>query len=125
MLSYFLSSTAFAVGSKPRNICSISLPDSVPSKRPSYLSHCVSIPDKEPRNNHLKFLLEHRSSKDMTDEQLAELASWSEKLRSIKNRMLIIVNCSNSQRARVILYLTALILGTYNSSSHDIVINLT
>ena len=32
----------------------------------------------------LKFLLEHRPSKDMTDEQLAELAPWSEKLQSIK-----------------------------------------
>lgn len=36
---------------------------------------------------YLKFLLEHRPSKDMTDEQLAELAPWSEKLQSIKNRM--------------------------------------
>ena len=26
---------------------------------------------------YLKFLLEHRQSKDMTDEQLAELAPWS------------------------------------------------
>ncbi len=34
-----------------------------------------------------KFLLEHRPSKDMTDEQLVELAPWSEKLQSIKNRM--------------------------------------
>ena len=36
---------------------------------------------------YLKFLLEHRPSKNMTDEQLAELAPWSEKLQSIKNRM--------------------------------------
>ena len=36
---------------------------------------------------YLKFLLEHRPDKDMTDEQLAELAPWSEKLQSIKNRM--------------------------------------
>ena len=36
---------------------------------------------------YLKFLLEHRPSKDMNDEQLAELAPWSEKLQSIKNRM--------------------------------------
>ena len=36
---------------------------------------------------YLKLLLEHRPSKDMTDEQLAELAPWSEKLQSIKNRM--------------------------------------
>ena len=36
---------------------------------------------------YLKFLLEHQLSKDMTDEQLAELAPWSEKLQSIKNRM--------------------------------------
>ena len=36
---------------------------------------------------YLKFLLEPRPSKDMTDEQLAELAPWSEKLQSIKNRM--------------------------------------
>ena len=36
---------------------------------------------------YLKFLLEHWSSKDMTDEQLADLASWSEKLQSIKNCM--------------------------------------
>ncbi len=36
---------------------------------------------------YLKFLLEHRPDKDMTDKQLAELAPWSEKLQSIKNRM--------------------------------------
>ena len=36
---------------------------------------------------YLKFLMEHRPDKDMTDEQLAELAPWSEKLQSIKNRM--------------------------------------
>ena len=36
---------------------------------------------------YLKFLLEHRPTKEMTDEQLAELAPWSEKLQTIKNRM--------------------------------------
>ena len=36
---------------------------------------------------YLKFLLEHRPGKDMTDEQLADLAPWREKLQSIKNRM--------------------------------------
>ena len=36
---------------------------------------------------YLKFLLENRPSKNMTDEQLAELAPWSEKPQSIKNRM--------------------------------------
>jgi len=36
---------------------------------------------------YLKFLLEHRPTKDMTDAQLVELAPWSEKLQSIKNRM--------------------------------------
>lgn len=36
---------------------------------------------------YLKFLLEQRPSEKMTDEQLAELAPWSEKLRSIKNLM--------------------------------------
>ena len=36
---------------------------------------------------YIKFLLEHRLSEDMRDEQLAELALWSEKLQSIKNRM--------------------------------------
>lgn len=36
---------------------------------------------------YLKFLLDHRPTKEMTDEQLAELAPWSEKLQSIKNRM--------------------------------------
>ena len=36
---------------------------------------------------YLKFLLEHRPDKDMTDEQLAELTPWSEKLQSIKNRI--------------------------------------
>ena len=36
---------------------------------------------------YLKYLLEHRPLKDMTDEQLSELAPWSEKLQSIKNRM--------------------------------------
>ena len=66
---------------------------------------------------YLKFLLEHRLGKDMTDEQLAELAPWSEKLQSIKNRMWIIVNYSNSQRAGVILYLTVLIFGAYLGSS--------
>ncbi|MCI8876306.1 MAG: transposase domain-containing protein [Lachnospiraceae bacterium] len=36
---------------------------------------------------YLKFLLEHRPREDMTDEQLAELTPWSEKLQFIKNRM--------------------------------------
>ena len=36
---------------------------------------------------YLKFLLDHRPTKEMTDDQLAELAPWSEKLQSIKNRM--------------------------------------
>ena len=36
---------------------------------------------------YLKFLLERRPTKEMTDDQLAELAPWSEKLQSIKNRM--------------------------------------
>ena len=36
---------------------------------------------------YLKFLLEHRQSKDMTDAQLSELAPWSEKLQSIKKRI--------------------------------------
>ena len=36
---------------------------------------------------YLKFLLEHRPTQEMTDDQLAELAPWSEKLQSIKNRM--------------------------------------
>lgn len=36
---------------------------------------------------YLKFLLEHRPSKEMADEQLAELAPWSEKLQAIKNRI--------------------------------------
>ena len=36
---------------------------------------------------YLKFLLEHRPTKEMTDDQLAELAPWSQKLQSIKNRM--------------------------------------
>ncbi len=36
---------------------------------------------------YLKFLPKHRPGKDMTDEQLAELAPWSEKLQSINNRM--------------------------------------
>ncbi len=36
---------------------------------------------------YLKFLLEHRPSEEMTDEQFAELAPWSVKLQSIKNRM--------------------------------------
>ena len=40
---------------------------------------------------YLKFLLEHRPDKDMTDEQLADLAPWSEKLQSIKNRISSIV----------------------------------
>ena len=36
---------------------------------------------------YLKFLLDHRPTKEMTDDQLAELAPWSQKLQSIKNRM--------------------------------------
>lgn len=36
---------------------------------------------------YLKFILDHRPTKEMTDAQLAELAPWSEKLQSIKNRM--------------------------------------
>ena len=36
---------------------------------------------------YLKFLLDHRPTKEMTDNQLAELAPWSEKLQSIKNCM--------------------------------------
>lgn len=36
---------------------------------------------------YLKYLLEHRPTKEMSDEQLADLAPWSEKLQSIKNRM--------------------------------------
>ncbi len=36
---------------------------------------------------YLKFLLERRPTKEMTDDQMAELAPWSEKLQSIKNRM--------------------------------------
>lgn len=36
---------------------------------------------------YLKFLLEHRPGKEMTDEQMEELAPWSEKLQSIKNRI--------------------------------------
>ena len=65
---------------------------------------------------YLKFLLEHRPGKEMNDEQLAELAPWSEKLQSIKNRVCIIVNHSNSQRAGVILNFTAVLLGAYDVS---------
>lgn len=36
---------------------------------------------------YLKFLLERRPNQNMTAEQLAELAPWSEKLQAIKNRM--------------------------------------
>ena len=36
---------------------------------------------------YLKFLLDHRPTKEMTDNQLAELAPWSEKLQYIKNCM--------------------------------------
>lgn len=59
-------------------------------------------------------LLEYPPGKDITDEQLTELAPCSEKLQSIKNRMWIVVNYSNSQRDEVILYLTALILDAYD-----------
>lgn len=45
---------------------------------------------------YLKFLLDHRPSKDMTDEQLAEI-DIAVKFRSPKNYMGIIVNYSNSQ----------------------------
>lgn len=34
---------------------------------------------------YLKYLLEHRPNANMTDEQLGELAPWSEKLQFIKN----------------------------------------
>ena len=34
---------------------------------------------------YLKYLLKQRPSEEMTDEQLSELAPWSEKLQSIKN----------------------------------------
>ena len=34
---------------------------------------------------YLKFLLDHRPTKEMTDDQLAELAPWSKKLQFIKN----------------------------------------
>ena len=54
---------------------------------------------------YLKFLPDHRPTKEMTDDQLAELAPWSEKLQSIKNCMWIIVNYSNSQRVEVIFYI--------------------
>lgn len=47
---------------------------------------------------YLYFLLDHPPSKDMIDEQLADLAPWSKKLQSIKNRKWIIVNYSNSKR---------------------------
>ena len=36
---------------------------------------------------YLKFLLEHRPNQNMSDEQLAELPPWSEKLQAIKNRI--------------------------------------
>ena len=36
---------------------------------------------------YLKFLLEHRPNQNTSDEQLAELAPWNEKLQAIKNRM--------------------------------------
>ena len=62
---------------------------------------------------YLKFLLEHCPTKEMPDEELAELAPWSEKLQSIKNRIWIIVNYSNSQKAEVILYLDAVLFGAY------------
>ncbi|RKJ61072.1 transposase domain-containing protein [Roseburia sp. 1XD42-69] len=38
-------------------------------------------------HGYLKFLLERRPTKEMTDNQLAELAPWSQKLQSIKNCM--------------------------------------
>jgi hypothetical protein len=36
---------------------------------------------------YLKFLMDHRPTKEMTDDQLAERAHWSEKFQSFKNRM--------------------------------------
>lgn len=36
---------------------------------------------------YLKFLLDHHPTKEMRDDQLAELAPWSEKFQSIKNHM--------------------------------------
>ena len=38
-------------------------------------------------HGYLKFLLDHRPTKEMTDDQLAKLAPWSQKLQFIKNRM--------------------------------------
>ena len=58
-------------------------------------------------DRYLKVLLKYWST---TDEQLAELAPWSEKLWSIKNRMRIIVNYSNLKMAGVILYSIAFLL---------------
>ena len=34
-------------------------------------------------DEYLKFLLDHRPTKEMTDDQLAELAPWSQKLRCV------------------------------------------
>ena len=50
----------------------------------------------------------------MTNEQLAELAPWSEKLHSIKNRIRIIVKNSNPQKTGVMLYPTVLLFVSYS-----------
>ena len=44
---------------------------------------------------YLKYVLDQRPDNTWTDEQLSELAPWSEKLQHLKNRMWIIVNYSN------------------------------
>ena len=57
---------------------------------------------------HIRWKLLWKTSGDSVcfrSAQLAELALWSDKLQSIKNRMWIIMNYSNSQRVGVILYL--------------------
>jgi hypothetical protein len=36
---------------------------------------------------YLKYLLDQRPDQSWTDEQLADLAPWSEKLQHLKNRM--------------------------------------
>lgn len=64
--------------------------NSVDGANASAVVHTMVEMAKAPGLNiygYLKFLLEHRPGKDMTDEQLAELAPWSEKLQSIKNRI--------------------------------------
>jgi hypothetical protein len=37
--------------------------------------------------DYLKYILDHRPDQSWTDEQLADLAPWSEKLQHLKNRM--------------------------------------